>query len=111
MINLNKPQFICIISCLVEETKSIHSSAVIFPSFDEALEYARKDSGYYRHLASHYLEKVGTGKKHASIQMNGKKFNKSYTIRDLNYDNGHKVLDTHLNTYSSWDYDHEGIAI
>ena len=112
MINLEKPKFICIISCLVEQTNSICSSAILFDSFQEALNYARKDAELYKHIANIYTEKVGVGKLHATIQMNGKGINKSYTIKDLNYDNrGYEVLDTHLNTYASWDYDHKGVAI
>jgi hypothetical protein len=115
MINLektNKEAFIVIQSDLVSQTNTIASSAVLFPSFEEALEYARKEASHYTHLASYYTEKIGVGKLHADIQMRGKYIHKSFTIRDLNYDNrGYKVLETHRNTYASWDYDHEGIAI
>ena len=104
-------QFICIIACLVEQTNSICSSAVLFDTFQDALDYARKDAKSYKHLANNYIEKVGTGKRHASIQMNGKYINKSYTIRDLDYDKSANILCDHLSTYASWDYDHEGICV
>lgn len=107
-----KESFIVIQSDLVKQTNTISSSAVLFSSFEEALEYARKEASHYKHLASYYSEKIGAGKLHANIQMRGKYIQKSFTISDLNYDNrGYEVLDTHRNTYSSWDYDHEGIAI
>jgi len=115
MINLEKSKkeaFIVIHSDLVSQTNAISASAVLFPSFEEALAYAREEASRYKHLASKYTEKIGVGKLHADIQMVGKYIHKSFTIRDLNYDNrGYKVLDTHRNTYANWDYDHEGIAI
>lgn len=87
------------------------SSAVLFETFDEALEYARNQASYHKHLCSKYEELVGTNKRHACIRMSGKYINASYTISNLGYDNQKKVLDTHLNTYCSWDYLPDGIAI
>lgn len=101
-------QFILIYSTLVHN--EISSNGVLFPSFDEALEYARKQASYHRHLASIYEEKIGDNHRHATIRLKGKDLNVTLRISDLALDRERKVLDTHLNTYSSWDYV-GGIAI
>ena len=103
-----KTQFVVIVSCVDKE--NVSSSVILFPSFKEALEYAQADATYYKHLASTYTEKVGDNKLHARITLKGKYINKTYYIHDLGYDKERNVMNTHLNTYSSWDYI-DGIAI
>lgn len=111
MAIIMKKPFICIIACVDQESNSVTTNAVLFNTFEEALNYAREDADFYIHLANNYTERIGTRKLHASIQMSGRYINKTYTIRDLSYVKEDTKLCNFLNTYASWDYDHEGYTI
>jgi len=104
--------FIVIITCVdVKDVKNVSSSAILFPSFEEALDYARKDAEYYKHLASQYTELVGDNHFHATIKLYGKFINKTYRISNMVKTGpcGKKSLQNRINTYDTYDYYDGGI--
>ena len=101
--------FIVLITGINKEQLS--SSAVLFSSFNEAWAYAKTDAALYKHLANEYEELRGTKNLHARITMKGKHIHKMYHVHDLGTDPERNILDTHLNTYSSYDYLQNGIMI
>lgn len=104
-----KESFIVIRVSIAHGAPSV--GAVLFDTFNEALEYARKDCNTYKHLANVINEKIGVNKRRARITMSGKYINTSYIINDLQYFEKHKVLKTHRSTYTSLDYLHDGTTV
>lgn len=102
-------KYIVIITSIVQD--KVASNAVLFNSFQEALEYARKQAANQKHLANEYTEKIGTSKLHAKITLRGKYVNMTYTISNLAYVDDMNVLDTHLNTYKNMDFLPDGKCI
>lgn len=99
-------KFIVIITCVIED--SVSSNAILFASFEEALEYAQKDAKICKHLASTYVERVGINKLHADIKLRGKYVNKTYRVSDIKCGGlawETTALGRYPNTYMSFDYD------
>lgn len=95
----------------VDNGRCPNASAVLFETFEDALKYARHKASFVKHLANKYTELVGVNKKHARIYLEGKYISASIFVSDLGYDKSTKILDKHLNTYASWDYLHDDVAI
>ena len=101
-------KFIVIVSCVIKD--NVSSNAILFASFEEALEYAQKDAKLYKHLASTYVERIGINKLHADIKLHGKYINKTYRVSDIKCGGlawETTVLGHHPNTYMSFDYDNK----
>lgn len=73
--------FLLTIICEVKGNLSINS--ILFESFEEALNYARKDAEYYKHLVNEYKEEIGIHKHVAEILMKGKGLQKLYSISKM----------------------------
>lgn len=104
--------FILIITCVEpKDARKVSNSAILFSNFKEALDYARKDTEYYKHLVSCYTECIGDNKYHATIKMYGKYINKTYRISNMAKGGlcGEKHLENRMNTYCTCDYYDGGI--
>ena len=104
--------FILIITCVEpKDARKVSNSAIMFSNFEEALDYARKDAKYYKHLASTYTERIGDNKCHAEIKLYGKYINKTYRISNMAKGGpcGEKHLENRMNTYYTYDYYDGGI--
>lgn len=95
-------QFIVIITAVVKDEFS--SNAVLFSNFKDAWEYAEIDAKNYKHLSNEYKELKSVKHIHGKITLKGKHIHKVYEVKDLSTDSTANILDTHLNTYSSFDY-------
>jgi len=104
--------FILIITCVEpKDVRKVSNSAILFSSFREALDTARKDAEYYKHLASTYTEHIGNNKCHAEIKLYGKYINKTYRISNMVKGGscGEKYLENRMNTCYTYDYDGDEI--
>lgn len=104
--------FILITTCVdPKDVRKVSNSAILFSNFKEALDFARKDAEYYKHLASCYTEYIGDNKCHATIKMYGKYINKTYRISNMVKGGpcGEKSLENRMNTCYTYDYYDGGI--